>query len=270
MAVAKNKAQQPAAARAVRQGGRQQGQQDGQAPRSGRRSRQGPGTRRLPRHAADPPLRGEGRPDVRHGPDRRLLPPLHRPGGRGGRHADGAQRGRRHHHRLPRPRPHAGRRHGRQGRDGGADRPRPRLFQGQGRLDAHVLRREGLLRRPWHRRGAGAARNGPRLCQQIPRQGQCLADLFRRRRGQPGPGLRKLQHGEALDAAGDLHHREQPIRHGHLAQARVGDHRPLSSRRGPRHSRPAGRRHGRARREGRRRQGRRNGAAKATARSFWR
>ena len=28
----------------------------------------------------------------------------------------------------------------------------PRLFQGQGRLDAHVLRREGLLRRPWHRR----------------------------------------------------------------------------------------------------------------------
>ena len=27
-----------------------------------------------------------------------------------------------------------------------------RLFQGQGRLDAHVLRREGLLRRPRHRR----------------------------------------------------------------------------------------------------------------------
>ena len=38
----------------------------------------------------------------------------------------------------------------------------------------------------------------------------------------------------------------------------------------PRHSRRAGRRHGRARREGRRRQGGRNGAARARARSSWR
>ncbi len=144
-----------------------------------------------------------------------------------------------HHHRLPRPRPHAGRRHGRQGRDGRADRPHPRLFQGQGRLDAHVLGREGLLRRPRHRRGAGAARHRPRLRQQVPRPGQCLADLFRRRRRQPGPGLRELQHGEALDAAGDLHHREQPVRHGHLAQARLGDRRSLSSRRRARHSGPS-------------------------------
>ena len=35
----------------------------------------------------------------------------------------------------------------------------------QGRLDAHVLRREGLLRRPRHRRRAGAARHRPRLRQ---------------------------------------------------------------------------------------------------------
>ncbi len=195
MAVAKNKAQQPAAAQ--RPSDKADDTKATAAP--SRRSRQERGTRRLPRHAADPPLRGEGRPDVRHGPDRRLLPPLHRPGGRGGRHADGAQKGRCHHHRLPRPRPHAGGRHGRQGRHGGTDRPHPRLFQGQGRLDAHVLRREGLLRRPRHRRGAGAARHRPRLRQQVPRQGQCLADLFRRRRRQPGPGLRKLQHGEALD-----------------------------------------------------------------------
>ena len=32
----------------------------------------------LPRHAADPPLRGEGGPALRHGADRRLLPPLYR------------------------------------------------------------------------------------------------------------------------------------------------------------------------------------------------
>ena len=50
-----------------------------------------------------------------------------------------------------------------------------RLFQGQGRLDAHVLRREGLLRRPRHRRRAGAARHRPRLRQHVPRQRQRLA-----------------------------------------------------------------------------------------------
>ena len=189
---------------------------------------QGPGARRLPRHAADPPLRGEGRPDVRHGPDRRLLPSLYRPGSRRRRHADGAQAGRPGHHRLPRSRPHAGLRHGPQGRDGRADRPPRRLFQGQGRLDAHVLRREGLLRRPRHRRRAGVARHRPRLRQQVPRQRQCLPDLFRRRRRQPGPGLRELQHGGALEAAGDLHHREQPLRHGHLGQ-RSSAHTDLPS-----------------------------------------
>ena len=77
-----------------------------------RRIQQGAGAQGLSRHAADPPLRGEGGADVRHGPDRRLLPPLHRPGSRGGRHADDAQAGRRGHHRLPRPRPHARLRHG--------------------------------------------------------------------------------------------------------------------------------------------------------------
>jgi hypothetical protein len=82
----------------------------------------------LPRDAADPPLRGEGRPAVRHGPDRRLLPPLYRPGS--GVRAVGIQHGGRSaqghgDHRLPRPRPHAGLRHGPQGRHGRAHRPRP-------------------------------------------------------------------------------------------------------------------------------------------------
>ena len=135
------------------------------------------------------------------------------------------------HHRLPRPRPHAGLRHGPQGRDGGADRPARRLFQGQGRLDAHVLGGEGLLRRARHRRRPGPARHRPRLRQPVPRQRQRVADLFRRRRRQPGPGLRELQHGEALEAAGDLHHREQPVRHGHVGGARVGDHQSVAARR---------------------------------------
>ena len=46
--------------------------------------------------------------------------------------------------------------------------------------------------------------------------------LSRRRRGQPGPGLRELQHGGAVEAAGRLRDREQPIRHGHLDRARLG------------------------------------------------
>ncbi len=66
----------------------------------------------------------------------------------------------RDHHLLPRPRPHAGQPHGPQGRDGRADRPGQRLFQGQGRLHAHVQPREELLWRPRHRRRPGADRHG--------------------------------------------------------------------------------------------------------------
>ena len=45
------------------------------------------------------------------------------------------------HHRLSRPRPHAGVRHGPGRRHGRTDRAPGRLFQGQGRLHAHVLAR---------------------------------------------------------------------------------------------------------------------------------
>ncbi len=46
--------------------------------------------------------------------------------------------------------------------------------------------------------------------------------LSRRRCGQSGPGLRSLQHGKPVEAAGGLRDREQPVRHGHLGQARLG------------------------------------------------
>ena len=86
---------------------------------------------------------------------------------------------------------------------------------------------EELLRRPRHRRRPGVARHRPRLRQPLPRQRSRLADLFRRRRGQPGPGLRELQHGGAVEAAGDLRHREQPLRHGHVGR-RAPRRRPIS------------------------------------------
>ena len=76
---------------------------------------------------------------------------------------------------------------------------RGRLFQGQGRLDAHVFGGEGILRRAWHRRRPGPNRNRHRFRQQIPRQWQRLAYLFRRWRRQSGPGLRKLQHGQVME-----------------------------------------------------------------------
>ena len=91
-------------------------------------------------------------------------------------------------------------------------------------------RREGFLRRPRHRRRAGAARHRARLRQPLSRQRQCLPHLFRRRRRQPGPGLRELQHGGAVEAAGRLRHREQPLRHGHGDHALLGGDRTLSRR----------------------------------------
>ena len=63
---------------------------------------------------------------------------------------------------------------------------------------------------------------------------------------EPGPGLRKLQHGRAVEAAGDLRHREQPICDGHQRQPLVGRGPALPPRRKLPHPRPAGRRHGRA------------------------
>ena len=85
--------------------------------------------------------------------------------------------------------------------------------------------------------------------QPLPRKRRRLADLLRRRRGQPGPGLRELQHGGALEAAGRLRHREQSLRDGHLGCPLFGRNRVRSSRPVLQDSRPAGRRHGRACRE---------------------
>ena len=52
----------------------------------------------------------------------------------------------------------------------------------------------------------------------------------------------------ALEAAGRVRHREQPLRHGHGARARVGDPRHLRARRGVQHAARAVRRAGRVRR----------------------
>ena len=99
------------------------------------------------------------------------------------------------------------------------------------------------------------------------RQRQGLAHLFRGWRRQPGAGLRVVQHGRAVEAAGRLHHREQQVRHGHVGRARLVDDRSVPSRCRPRHSRRADRRHGRDGGSRSGRQGRRACAAPARDRS---
>ena len=103
-----------------------------------------------PRTRSSPPTRSmllirrfeeKAGPALRHGPDRRLLPPLYRPGGRRGRHADGACSAgdqvitayRDHGHMLACGMDPKGVMAELTGRAA-------RLFQGQGRLDAHVQR----------------------------------------------------------------------------------------------------------------------------------
>ena len=156
------------------------------------KAEQGRAARILPPDAAHPPLRGARRPALRARPDRRLLPPLYRPGGGRGRAAVGAGGGQgQRHHRLSRPWPHARLRHRSQGDHGRADRPRRRHQPRQGRIDAHVQRRAPLLRRPRHRRRPGQPRHRACVQAQICGRRRRLPRLFRRRRGQSGPGLRE-------------------------------------------------------------------------------
>ncbi len=104
--------------------------------------------------------------------------------------------------------------------------------------------REGVLRRPRHRRRASLARRGPRVRQQVSRGRQGLPHLFRRRRGQPRPSLRKLQHGEPVEAAGRVHRREQSVRDGHLDPALIIGNASAQARHQLQHSRRRSGRHG--------------------------
>src|SRR6478609_3434556 len=76
-----------------------------------------------------------------------------------------------------------------------------------------------------------------------------------RYRGNDNVSLTYFGDGAAVEAAGDLRHREQSVRDGDLGRARIGDHEPVPARPFLRYSRRAGRWHGHPRREGCGRQG---------------
>ncbi len=169
------------------------------------------------------------------------------------------------HHRLPRPRPHAGLRHGPQGRHGGADRPPRRLFAaaraarctcsrvekgffgGHGIVGAQVSLGTGLAFANRYRKndnvsltyfGDGAANQGQVY------ESFNMAELWKL------PVVYIIENNRyAMGTA--------------ITRSSATD-RLVQARRLVRHSGRAGRRHGRARREGRRREGRRRGAARAT------
>ena len=93
-----------------------------------------------------------------------------------------------------------------------------------------------LPRRPRHRRRARAARDRRRLRDQVSRRRPGLRLLH----GRVGGEHRRVPRGANMAALWKLpvrlHHREQPLRHGHGARARVGDPRHLRARRRVRHA----------------------------------
>ena len=101
---------------------------------------------------------------------------------------------------------------------------------------------------------------------QVPAEGLRDAVLLRRGRGQHRHLPRIAQHGGALEAAGHLHRREQPVRHGDGHRAVVGHLRRRPARLRLRHGQRDGGRHGRPRRARGHRPRRRPGAPRERCR----
>ncbi len=123
-----------------------------------------------------------------------------------------------------------------------------RLLPGQGRLDAHRRPGERQPRRERDRRRQRRHRDRRGALGADARQRPGRRLLLRRGRARPGPALRGHEHGRALEAAGRLRLREQPLQRVHALPR--DDRRRASRARAEAFGMPAddGRRPGRARR----------------------
>ena len=113
------------------------------------------------------------------------------------------------------------------------------LLPGQGRLDAHRRPRERQPRRERDRRRLDGHRDRRGVLGEAPRHRPGRRLLLRRRRARPGAPLRGHEHGRALEAAGRLRLREQPLRRVHARPRGDGRRRSSTAAEGVRHRRRA-------------------------------
>ena len=160
--------------------------------------------------------------------DRRLLPPVQRPGAGGRRLDRRPPRGRLRHHRLPRPRPRPGPGHGRQGRRWPSCSARPPAAPRAraARCTSSTPRRASSAAT---RSSAATSRWPPGVAFAIKYRGEdrvCIC-YFGDGAINQGSLHEALQHGRALEAAGHLRRREQPVCDGDLSSHRTP--RPCST-----------------------------------------
>ena len=170
--------------------------------------------------------------------DARPGAPLHRRGGGGGRRLRGAAQRRLHHEHAPRPRPLPGQGRGARPDVRGAARQGGRLLPGQGRLDAHRRSGRPATSAPTPSSAAArASRPAPRSRPSIAEPARSRSASSARARSARACSTRSMNMALALEAAGHLRLREQPLQRVHALLARRPPARSWRARRGVRHRR---------------------------------
>ena len=168
-------------------------------------------------------VRGAGQRALHARADAGPRAPLHRRGGGRRRRLRGAAQRRLHHEHAPRPRPLPGQ--GRVAATGcspSCSARRPATARARAARCTSPIRETGNLGANAIVGGSAGIATGAALSREDARHGPGRGLLLRRRRARPGPALRGDEPGRALEAAGHLRLREQPLQRVH---ALLGDDR---------------------------------------------